>query len=139
MTHQIGLLDTSAVVRIGELDPEDLPDQVVISAITLAELSVGPLVATDEQERAARQARLQEVEANYGDPMPFDANAARAFAQVSVDYRRAGSKSKARAFDALLAAMAKAAQLPLYTFNPRDFADVTGIEVIPLPPDQPVG
>lgn len=132
MTHPIGLLDTSAVLRIRELAPENLPDQVVICAITLAELSVGPLVATDEQERAARLAQVQEVEASYGDPLPFDANTARAFAQVAADYRRAGSKSGARAFDALIAATAKAAQLPLYTFNPRDFAAVTGVEIVAL-------
>jgi len=116
-----------------ELEVADLPGEVVISAITLAELSVGPLVATDEQERAARLAQVQQVEADYGDPLPFDASTARAFAQVASDIRRSGSKSKARAFDALIAATAKAAGLPLYTFNPRDFAAVTGVEIVALP------
>jgi len=127
-----GLLDTSAVLRIGELEVNELPDEVVISAITLAELSVGPLVAKDERERAIRQAQVQQVEADYGDPLPFDASAARAFAQVAADIRRAGSKSRARAFDALIAATAKAAGLPLYTFNPRDFADITGVQIVSL-------
>jgi len=134
VTPPTGLLDTSAVLRLGELDAADLPDEIVISAITLAELSVGPLVATDEPERAARLAQVQQVEADYGDPLPFDARTARVFAQVAADIRRAGSKSKARAFDALIAATAKAAGLPLYTFNPRDFAAVTGVEIVPLPP-----
>ena len=128
-----GLLDTSAVLRMRELSVDDLPEQVVICAVTLAELSVGPLVAADEQERAARQAQVQQVEADYGTPLPFDASAARAFAQVAADLRRSGGKSRARAFDALIAATAKAAQLPLYTFNPRDFSAVTGLEVVALP------
>ena len=127
-----GLLDTSAVLRIGELEVNALPDEVIISAITLAELSVGPLVAKDEQERAVRQAQVQQVEADYGEPLPFDASVARAFAQVAADIRHAGSKSRARAFDALIAATAKAAGLPLYTFNPRDFAGITGVQIVPL-------
>jgi len=131
--HESGLLDTSAVLRLRELGVDDLPEHLVICAVTLAELSVGPLVAADEQERAARQAQVQQVEADYGTPLPFDASAARAFAQVAADLRRSGGKSRARALDALIAATAKAAQLPLYTFNPRDFAAVTGIEVVALP------
>jgi len=134
VTHQTGLLDTSAVLRLWELAATDLPDSAVISAITLAELSVGPLVATDPQEQAARLAQIQQVEAAYGEPLAFDTAAARAFAQVAADIRSAGQKTKARAFDALIAATAKASGLPLYTFNPRDFAAVTGIEVVPLPP-----
>lgn len=136
MRHERGLLDTSAVLRIGELDEADLPVESVICTITLAELSVGPLVTDDEDERAARLAQVQRVEADYGDPLPFDAEAARAFAQVASDIRRAGRKQKARAFDALIAATAKAARLPLYTFNPSDFSAVTGVDVVALP-DQP--
>lgn len=134
MSHARGLLDTSAVLRIGELDPDDLPIEVVISSITLAELSVGPLVADDEDERAARLAQVQRADADFGDPLPFGVEAARAFAHVAADIRRSGAKSKARAFDVLIAATAKAAQLPLYTFNPRDLAGVTGLELVALPP-----
>jgi len=130
--HEKGMLDTSAVLRIGELSEEDLPAEAVISTVTLAELSVGPLVATDEDERAARLMHLQSAEADYGDPWPFGVDAARAFAQVAADLRRAGRKSRARAFDALIAATAKAAQLPLYTFNARDLTGVTGLEVVDL-------
>lgn len=137
MSHARGLLDTSAVLRIGELDPGDLPVEVVISAVTLAELSVGPLVADDDDERAARLGQVQRADADFGDPLPFGVEAARAFAQVAADIRRSGSKSKARAFDALIAATAKAANLPLYTFNPRDLVGVTGLEVVALPVEQP--
>jgi hypothetical protein len=56
---QRGLLDTSTVILLGRLKAEQLPAELSISAITLAELSVGPLVAISEVERAARQAHLQ--------------------------------------------------------------------------------
>lgn len=96
-------------------------------------LSVGPLVADSEEERAARLSQVQRAEADHGDPLPFDTEAARAFAQVASDIRRAGRKRKARAFDALIAAAAKAARLPLYTFNPSDFSAVPGVDVVALP------
>ena len=67
----VGVLDTSTVVLIDRLDPESLPAEPVITAVTLAELSVGPLVASDEGERLARQLRLQQVEASF-EPLPFD-------------------------------------------------------------------
>lgn len=127
------MLDTSTVLRLHELDEADLPVDAVISTVTLAELSVGPLVATDEVERAARLAQVQRAETDYGDPLPFTVEAARAFAQVASDIRRAGRKPKARAFDALIAASAKAADLPLYTFNAADLVGVTGLEIVPLP------
>ncbi|MEJ7715454.1 MAG: PIN domain-containing protein, partial [Thermoleophilaceae bacterium] len=93
--------------------------------MTLAELSVGPLVAGDEQERADRQARLQRVEADF-DPIPFDADAARAFGQVAAALRRAGRKTTARAYDAMIAATAVANALPLYTSNPGISAELRG-------------
>ncbi len=129
----MGVLDTSAVLRLHELDESDVPVEVVISTVTLAELSVGPLLAEDDEERAARLAQVQRAEADYGDPLPFGVEAARSFAQVAADIRKSGRKPKARAFDALIAATAKAAQLPLYTFNARDLTGVTGLEVVALP------
>lgn len=56
-----GVLDTSTVILLPRLnDPDCLPAQPLITAVTLAELSVGPLVAQTDQERAARQAHLQQ-------------------------------------------------------------------------------
>jgi predicted nucleic acid-binding protein len=84
------VLDTSTVIRLGRFpDAAVLPDEPLITAVTLAELSVGPLVARDERERAARQAHLQQAEADF-DPLPFDAAAARAFGQVAASLRRGG-------------------------------------------------
>lgn len=107
----------------------DLPDRPVISAVTLAELAVGPLVATDISERAARLAQVQQAEADF-EPIPFDTAAARAFGAVAADLRAAGRKATARAFDAMIAAIAVANGLPLYTCNPSDFAGIGGLDVV---------
>ena len=128
-----GVLDTSAVIRLGRLtDATVLPNEPLITAVTLAELSVGPLVAHDERERAARQAHLQQAEADF-DPLPFDAAAARAFGQVAASLRRAGRKTAARAYDAMIAASALANELPVYTCNADDFDEIEGLEVVAVP------
>lgn len=127
-----GILDTNTLIFLERLDPGHLPAEPVISAITLGELSVGPLVTDDDHERAARQARLQEVESVF-EPLPFDAAAARAFGGVAAALRRSGRKPSARAFDALIAATAIANQLPLYTCNPRDYAGIDALDVVEIP------
>ena len=99
--------------------------------MTLAELSVGPLVARSSSERAARQAHLQQAEADF-DPLPLDAEAARAFGRVAADLGRAGRKPAARAYDALIAAIAIAHDLPLYSRNPTDFEGIKELVVRPL-------
>jgi tRNA(fMet)-specific endonuclease VapC len=128
-----GILDTSTVILLARLtDPAALPTEPLITAITLAELSVGPLVVDDEGERAARQAHLQQAEADF-DPLPFDAAAARAFGRVATSLRRAGRKTAARAYDAMIAATAIAHDLPLYTCNPDDFTGIEGLQLVAVP------
>jgi predicted nucleic acid-binding protein len=130
---EVGLLDTSTVILLSALrDPSALPATAVISTVTLAELSVGPLVARAEAERAARQAHLQQAEASF-DPIPFDTEAARAFGRVAASLRRSGRKTTARAYDAMIAAVAVANGLPLYTCNPDDFAGIDGLSVVTVP------
>ena len=130
--HERGLLDTSTLIRLGEIDDENaLPAEPLISAVTLAELSVGPLVAADETERSARQMHLQQAESDF-DPLPFDATAARSFGGVAASLRRAGRKPAARAYDAMIAAIALANDLPVYTFDPGDFAGIDGLEVVAI-------
>lgn len=126
-----GLLDTNAVILLGDLDPASLPAEPLISTITLAELSVGPLVADTDEERDARQAHLQQSEADF-DPIPFDAAAARAFGIVAASLRRSGRKPTARSYDAMIAAVAVANGLTLYTANPSDFAGIDGLAVVEL-------
>ncbi len=123
-----GVLDTSTVILLERVEADDLPAEPLITAVTLAELSVGPLVAFDATERAARQARLQQAEADF-DPLPFDADAARAFGRVAASLRDAGRKVQARAYDAMIAATAIANRLPLYTVNPADFGGIADLDL----------
>lgn len=132
VTPAAGLLDTSVVVSLPELaDDPRLPQILHISTITLAELSVGPLVAVDDDERLARQALLQQAEADFT-PLPFDAAAARSFARVAAALRSNGAKRRARAFDALIAATALSRNLPLVTRNARDVQGIPELEIIDL-------
>ena len=137
MSDPEGLLDTSALLAIRRLpDASSLPDVVLISAVTLAELSVGPLVARAADEHARRQANLQQAEADF-DPIPFGAAEARAFGQVAASLRRSGRKPAARALDAMIAATAVANKLPLYTCDPDGFAGIDMLEVVAVPhPDR---
>ena len=132
-----GILDTSTLILLGRITPSEvLPDAALITAVTLAELSVGPLVATTDEDRVARQAHLQAAEADF-EPLPFDAAAARAFGGVAASLRRSGRQATARAYDAMIAATAVAAELPVYTCNPSDFVGIEGLEVVAVPhPDR---
>lgn len=128
-----GILDTSTLILLGRIsDLGTLPAEPLITTITLAELSVGPLVASTLGQQAARQAHLQQAEADF-QPLPFDANAARSFGQVAASLRRAGRKPAARAYDAMIAAIAVSVDIPVHTCNPGDFEDIDGLEVIHVP------
>jgi tRNA(fMet)-specific endonuclease VapC len=132
-TQLRGVLDTSTVILLSRLaDASSLPERPVITAVTLAELSAGPLVARDDRERAARQAVLQQAEADF-EPLPFDAAAARAFGTVAADLRRSGRKVAARSYDAMIAATAVAHGLAVHTCNPADFAGIEGLRVVAVP------
>jgi predicted nucleic acid-binding protein len=121
------VIDTSVVIDLEAIDPSRLPVEIAVSAVTMAELAAGPHAATDPNERARRQDRLQRTEAAF-DPLPFDAEAARAYGRVYAAVRAAGRKARgARAVDLLIAATACAADLPLYTRNPADFAALDGL------------
>lgn len=126
-----GLLDTSVVIDLEHIAANSLPVEVAISAITLAELAAGPHATHDPDERSRRQDRLQRVEATF-DPLPFDADAARAYGRVFSAVVKAGRKPRgARAVDLLIASTALAASIPLYTRNPDDFESLDDLlEVI---------
>ncbi len=128
-----GILDTSTLILLGRISDRDtLPEEPLITAVTLAELSVGPLVAATEAERSARQAHLQLAEADF-EPLPFDAAAARSFGGVATSLRRSGRRPAARAYDALIAAIALSNHLPVHTCNPTDFEGMDGLEVVAVP------
>lgn len=105
---------------------------MAISSITMAELAAGPHATNDSDERGRRQDRLQRVEALF-DPLPFDDAAARAYGRVYAAVVSAGRKARgARAVDLLIAAVAVANQLPLFTHNPSDFRHLADLaDVVP--------
>ena len=131
--HARGLIDTSVVIDLELIDAADLPGEVAVSAITMAELAAGPHATTDPAERARRQDRLQRAEATF-EPLPVDAAVARAYGRVYAAVGAAGRKARGRrAVDLFIAATAVAAGLPLYTRNPDDFAGLAEIlEVVTL-------
>ncbi|MGA5546080.1 type II toxin-antitoxin system VapC family toxin [Mycobacterium sp. NPDC051198] len=115
-----GLLDTSVVVDLESVDPEDLPEQIAISAVTLAELAAGPVSTTDPAERARRQDRLQRAESAF-DPIPFGVEAARAYGRVASAVVSMKRQPRKRFADLMIAAVAVAEGMPLVTRNPDDF------------------
>lgn len=124
-----GVVDTSVLIDLERLDPDTLPEELAVSAITMAELAAGPHATGDPVERARRQDRLQRVEATFH-PLPFDASAARAYGRVYASVTAAGRTARGRrAVDLLIAATALASELPLYTRNPDDFAQIDGLVV----------
>jgi predicted nucleic acid-binding protein len=132
--HPRGLIDTSVLIGLERLDPTDLPTELAISAVTLAELAAGPHATADTAERARRQDRLQRAEAAF-EPLPVDADVARAYGRVYAAVAAGGTKARGRrALDLLIAATGLANDLPVYTCNPEDFEDLASlIEVVSIP------
>jgi predicted nucleic acid-binding protein len=125
--HVRGLIDTSVVIDLERIDVERLPRELAVSAMTMAELAAGPHATTDPAERARRQDRLQRAEATF-EPLPVDADVARAYGRVYAVIAAAGRKARGRrTLDLFIAATAIAADLPLYTRNPADFAGLSSL------------
>ena len=125
--HARGLVDTSVVIDLDVIDPERLPLELAVSAVTLAELAAGPHATSDPLERARRQDRLQRTEATF-EPLPVDANVARAYGRIYAAVAASGRKARGRrATDLFIASTALAAGLPLYTRNPADFAGLADL------------
>jgi predicted nucleic acid-binding protein len=125
-----GLLDTTVI--IDRADPAvvaALPDESAVCTVTLAEPAAGPHLARSPSERARRQAQLQEVESMW-DPLPLDHAAARSFGQVVSAVAATGRSHRSRFADLLIAAVAHANHLPLYTRNPADFEGLDGLLTI---------
>ncbi len=130
-----GIIDTSVVIDLERLDARDLPAELAVSAVTLAELAAGPHATPDPQERARRQDRLQRAEATF-EPLPVDANVARAYGRIYAAVCGAGRKGRgARSLDLLIAATALASNLPLYTRIPSDFRGTESlIDIVDVAP-----
>ena len=136
-----GLLDTNILVLRRWIDPAELPDEMAISAITLAELSAGPhqvrpnteqYLYDEHEERSRRTETLQRAESEF-DPVPFDAETARIYGRLTAAVIAAGRKSRRRIADLMIAATAIAEDLPLYTTNPDDYAGLEKlIRLVPV-------
>jgi predicted nucleic acid-binding protein len=136
-----GLIDTNILILRRWIDPAELPDEMAISAITLAELSAGPheVRGNDEQdlyqeheERARRMETLQRAESEF-DPVPFDAEAARVYGRVTAAVIGVGRKPRRRIADLMIAATAIAEGLPLFTVNPADYVGLAKlVDVVPV-------
>lgn len=122
-----GLLDTSVLV---DLTVEEvflaLPSTSSISALSIAELSVGPVLARDPVHAAQRQRRLEQVLERY-DALPFDTDAAESYAQVVAAISVAGKNHRSRIVDLMIAATSLSRSLPLYTRNAKDLVGLGGI------------
>jgi predicted nucleic acid-binding protein len=120
-----GLLDTSVVIDWHKpAVRQALPEQLAISAITLAELAAH-LAATP----ARRQVRLQEVESAM-EPLPFDAASAGSYGQIVAAVVAASRTHRRRVADLMIAAIAHANGLDLFTRNPGDFAGLDDLMTI---------
>ena len=140
-----GLVDTNILILRRWVDGAELPDEMAISAVTLAELSAGPheVRSNEEQsayderaERARRMSVLQRAEADF-DPIPFDAEAARMYGQVVAAAIAIGRKPRARVADLMIASTAIAEGLPLFTTNPDDLSGL-GHLLIVVPVTRPL-
>jgi hypothetical protein len=118
--HDAAVIDTSIIAALRLYDPAELPDTILITAVTLGELSFGPHATDDPAKRAGRVAVLQHVEATF-DPLPYDQSAARLFGQICAAVRAFGREPPKRASDLMIAATAASNKLPLYTANAGDF------------------
>lgn len=122
------LLDTSFFVATESGRPlGEMPGvtETEVSVVTLAELTVGVLMA-DDADRATRVATLSAVESTW-DPLPVDAEVAREFARIVAALRT--SQRRVPILDALVAGTAAVEQMPVVTQD-RDYDAIPDIEVI---------
>ncbi|MBN7324440.1 type II toxin-antitoxin system VapC family toxin [Mycobacteroides abscessus subsp. massiliense] len=114
------LLDTSVVIAT---DVAALDGELAISAVTLAELHFGVLVAKQRAVRAERLRRLLLLQRSF-DALPLDEAVAASYGQIAAAVVDAGRKPRARSMDMLIAATAHAHSAKLYTRNADDFRGI---------------
>jgi predicted nucleic acid-binding protein len=128
-----GLGDTNILIYLERLAVDQLPAELLISTVTLAELSAGVHSAVDAGERARRVLRVQRAEATFS-PRPFDVEAARQYGIIAAEVIAMGRRPRGRVADLMIASIAVANKLPLFTTNPADFRGLESVvTVVPVP------
>lgn len=131
--HLRGLGDTNILIYLERLAVDQLPSELTTSTVSLAELSAGVHSAVDAAERARRVVRVQRVEATFS-PLPFDVEAARQYGIIAAEVINTGRKPRGRVADLMIASIAAANRLPLFTTNPADFRGLESVvTVVPVP------
>lgn len=115
------VLDTS--VLLGP-DPGPIDADVAISAMSLAELHFGVLVARSAEVRAERLRRLAVIERTF-DALPVDDVVSREYGRLASTVVALDRQPRGRVVDLLIAATAAAHDATLWTRNP---ADLIGLE-----------
>ena len=114
MSESAGLLDTSIfIARETERPLGELPTRVTVSVVTIGELELGVLSASDAASRARRGDTL--ALARMAEPVPISESAMGAWARLVVDCRAAGIHRTVKLTDALIAATAIDLGLPVVT------------------------
>jgi predicted nucleic acid-binding protein len=124
-----GLGDTNILIHLERLAVDQLPAELLISTVSLAELSAGVHSAVDAVERARRILRVQRVEATFS-PLPFDIEAARQYGIIAAEVITMGRKPRGRVADLMIASVAAANNLPLFTTNPADFRGLESVVTV---------
>jgi predicted nucleic acid-binding protein len=117
------VLDTNLVIAT---DVPPLDGELAISAVTIAELHFGVLVAREPSTRAERLRRLSVLQRAF-DPLPVDDAVAASYGQLAAAVVAAGRQPRARTMDLLIAATAHAHDARLYTRNADDFVGLDGL------------
>ena len=124
------VLDTSVLVSGGLAE---VPEDLAISAVSLAEIHFGVLVARSDEERAARLRLLTGLERTF-DALPVDDAVAASYGELAAAVVRAGRRPRPRSMDLLIAATAHAHDARLYTRNPDDLRGLEHVTEIVVPP-----
>lgn len=110
----VGLLDTSVFIAREDNRPlGPLPDKVAVSAVTIGELQLGLLNASDDDVRARRADTLALARAS--DPIQIGEAIMVSWARLVADCRSAGVHRAVKLMDSLIAATAVEHGLPVVT------------------------
>ncbi|MBG0815228.1 type II toxin-antitoxin system VapC family toxin [Planomonospora sp. ID82291] len=127
-----GVIDTCTYIDLDLIDPERLPTVPEITSITLAELHQGVAMAKDAGARAARMEKLGAAVTDF-EPLPFDRDAAARYGTLVALTISSGRDPRPRRMDLLIAAVASAHGLPLYTRNGADFKGLDSmVTIVPV-------